>query len=235
MKQTITIAPAAYAGWYGSALGAITEYLEDALLVELLGDVRGQRVLDVGCGMGRLATQFARAGADVTGVDADPAMIARAVADSTGLDRRARLAAAMGEQLPFADGTFDAVLAKTVLCFVPDGTGMVNEIARVLRPGGRFVIGELGKWSSWAALRRLRAWLGADLWRQGRFRTPSELRALATSAGLDVRALRGAVYYPRCAVAAKLMAPVDAWLGRRTTFGAAFLALSADKPVTARA
>ncbi len=98
------------------------------------------------------------------------------------------------------------MLAKTVLCFVGDGQPFVSEMARVLRPGGRFVIGELNKWSSWAAQRRLRAWLGSALWRRGRFRTPGELRALAQAAGLEVETVWGAVYYPRLQAAARFMA-----------------------------
>ena len=124
------------------------------------------------------------------------------------------------------------MLAKTVLCFVGDGQPFVSEMARVLRPGGRFVIGELNKWSSWAAQRRLRAWLGSTLWRRGRFRTPGELKRLAQAAGLVVETVRGAVYYPRLQAAARLMAPFDARFARRTTLGAAFIAMAAVKPET---
>ncbi|HEY4775185.1 MAG TPA: hypothetical protein VIH40_10245, partial [Xanthobacteraceae bacterium] len=53
---------------------------------------------------------------------------------------------------------------------------------------------------------------------------------LVGAAGLDVTAVRGAVYYPPCAAAARLVAPLDPWLGRTTTLGAAFIALSARKP-----
>jgi SAM-dependent methyltransferase len=137
-----------------------------------------------------------------------------------------------GEALPFAAETFDLVTAITVLCFVDDADSVLREIARVLRPGGRLVIGELGKWSSWAMQRRIRAWLGSPLWRRGRFRSATRLRGLAEAAGLSVAELRGAIYYPRCTVAARLMAPYDSWFGRRTTVGAAFIALAADKPET---
>jgi SAM-dependent methyltransferase len=108
-------------------------------------------------------------------------------------------------------------------------------MARVLRPGGRFVIGELNRWSSWAAQRRLRAWLGSAVWRRGRFRTAGELRALAQGAGLEVEAVQGAVYYPRLTRAARLMAPYDACFAHYTTLGAAFIAMAAVKPDAARA
>ena len=54
----------------------------------------------------------------------------------------------------------------------------LREIARVLNPGGRLVIGDLGKWSLWAASRRIRGWYGAEMWRAARFRSAGELRRL---------------------------------------------------------
>ena len=132
--------------------------------------------------------------------------------------------------MPFPAESFDVVVAVTILCFVENAAPVFHEIARVLRPGGRLVIGELGKWSTWAAERRIRAWLGSRLWRHGRFRTARELRSLAEQAGLVAGPVRGAVYYPRWAPIMRLLTPFDAALGRLTTAGAAFLALSASKP-----
>ena len=63
------------------------------------------------------------------------------------------------------------------------------------------------------------------------FRTAAELRGLMGAAGLDVVEIRGAVHYPPCGLAARILAPVDLWLGRKTTFGATFIAVSATKPI----
>lgn len=231
MKRLNTVLePDLYAGWRESDLGAITEMLEDRLLYDLIGDVAGKQVLEIGCGEGALAVSLQERGGVVTAVDPSWGMLAAAQERARTEECPLKLALAAGEQLPFATASFDVVLAKTVLCFVDDGQPFVSEMARVLRPGGRFVIGELNKWSSWAAQRRLRAWFGSKLWRRGRFRTVGQLRRLARTAGLEVETMRGAVYYPRLRPAARRLAPFDTYFARITMLGAAFIAMAAVKP-----
>ena len=228
--MTATVQPEDYRRWRASPLGAVTEALEQAQVFRLAGPLQGKRVLDVGCGDGAYALAAARQGAHVVGVDASLPMIeaARARAHEAALNVEFKQADAAA--LPFEDGRFDVVLAVTVLCFVPDTAAALQEMARVLAPGGRLVLGELGRWNAWAALRRLLAWRGSVLWRGARFRTARELRALVRGAGLAVEQVRGAVFYPPLAGAARLMAPVDSWLGALTTLGAAFIAVAAVKP-----
>lgn len=218
-----------YARWRTSSLGQITDRLEERLILELLGDVDRLDILDVGCGDGALATTLPRRGAKVTGLDPDPRMLeaARTRAEVKSFDLT--LVSGRAEDLPFADQTFDRVVAVTVLCFVPEADRAIAEMARVLRPGGRLIIGELGRWSSWAAIRRVRGWLGAPTWSVARFRTASEMRRLLEGRGLTIGETRGSIFYPPSNLAALLMARFDPWLGRRTTLGAAFIALSAIK------
>jgi ubiquinone biosynthesis O-methyltransferase len=185
-----------YARWRSSTLGQITDRLEQKLLFELAGSVVGKTVLDVGCGDGALASELARHGAIVTGLDADPAMIATARRLTEIEATQLQLIEGQVERLPINDAAFDLVLAVTVLCFVRDAEQAVGEMARVLKPGGRLVIGELGRWSLWAAYRRIRGWLGHPTWRAARFRTAFELSELVSTAGLEVAGIRGAAYYP---------------------------------------
>jgi len=224
-----TLGPEAYRRWRASELGRITESLERSLMLSLVGDVAGCRLLDIGCGDGDFALELGRRGAAVTGVDMSPAMIEAARRHHAGRSE-ATFQVAKATELPFANGSFDVVVAMTILCFVADAAPAFREIARVLRPGGRLVIGELGKWSTWAAERRLRAWLGSPLWRRGHFRTPAELQRLAREAGLAPGPVRGAVFYPRLALAARWMRALEPRLGSATTLGAAFLGMPALKP-----
>ena len=223
------LGPDIYRQWRASAIGAATERLERRLVLDLIGNIEGRRILDLGCGDGDLAVDLALRGARVTGIDTSAALIAAARARAASAGTEIEFHPAAAQALPFLSEQFDVVAAVTVLCFVDDPLPVFQEAARVLRPGGRFVIGELGKWNSWAAVRRLRGWLGSPLWREARFRTPRELRSLAEAAGLRAEGVRGAIFYPRFRLAARVMAPLDACLGRVTTFGAAFLALRARK------
>ena len=228
--QLPSVGPDAYVRWRANEVGAITERLERQLMLELLGDVSRKNILDVGCGDGEFGIELRKRGATVTGIDASSAMIDAATKRANEHNANITFRVAMADDLPFPAEQFDIVTAITILCFVGDAAPVFREIARVLRPGGLLVIGELGKWSTWAAERRIRAWLGSKLWRRGRFRTANELADLAKQSGLAVKSVRGAIHYPRWRLAARLANPCDLFLSRLTTVGAAFVAVSAVKP-----
>jgi SAM-dependent methyltransferase len=106
----------------------------------LLGDVAGRRVLEVGCGSAPCARWLRRAGADVVAADLSGGMLARAAQlnRETGVD--VPLVQADVGALPLTTGSVDlACSAFGGLPFVADVEGALAEVARVLRPGGRFV------------------------------------------------------------------------------------------------
>jgi SAM-dependent methyltransferase len=103
-------------------------------------NTRGLRVLEIGCGMGTDGAQFAKAGANYTGIDLTDAAVelARKRFEVSGLKGEFRVADA--ERLDFPDESFDLVYSHGVLHHTPDIEAAVREIHRVLKPGGRAIV-----------------------------------------------------------------------------------------------
>jgi demethylmenaquinone methyltransferase/2-methoxy-6-polyprenyl-1,4-benzoquinol methylase len=94
-------------------------------------------VLDVATGPAGVALQVAgRTGARVVGLDVTEAMLRQARRNVTRAGARISLALGRGEQLPFADGAFDAVTFTYLLRYVDDPAAAIRELTRVVRPGG---------------------------------------------------------------------------------------------------
>ncbi len=114
--------------------------LIDPPLLRLVGEVRGARVLDLACGNGYLSRRFARQGARVTGVDANVPLIERnrerETRESLGVTYHVVDAASLDM---LEDGAFDLVISNMALMDIENAAGAIQEVARVLRSGGRFV------------------------------------------------------------------------------------------------
>lgn len=100
---------------------------------------RGRRVLEVGCGAAVDLARFAKGGALATGVDLAPSAIALARQNFDQQGLAGEFHVADGEQLPFADGTFDLVYAHGVVQYTAHPQRLVDECRRVLKPGGEAV------------------------------------------------------------------------------------------------
>lgn len=100
----------------------------------------GLSVLEIGCGLGTDGAQFARAGADYTGVDLTEAAVelARRRFELFGLP--GSFCVADAEHLDFSDESFDLVYSHGVLHHTPDTAGAIREVHRVLKPGGRAIV-----------------------------------------------------------------------------------------------
>jgi len=108
-------------------------------LLELVGDIDGQRVLDAGCGDGYLARVLARRGARVTGIDLAPNLIDIARSKDAAGDIE-YLTGDLSLPQPAFAGRFDAVASYLVLNDLPGYRGFAATLAASLKPGGRMVI-----------------------------------------------------------------------------------------------
>jgi len=101
---------------------------------------RGLKILEIGCGLGTDGAQFAKAGADYTGVDLTAAAVELARRRFELFDLPGKFQTADAEKLDFDDESFDLVYSHGVLHHTPDTAKAVREIHRVLRPGGRAIV-----------------------------------------------------------------------------------------------
>lgn len=106
------------------------------------------RVLDLGCGTGTLAIAAGQAqpGAEVTGLDGDPAVLARARQKASSAGAHVDFDEGLSTDLPYDDGRFDVVLSTLFFHHLEPAAKRATaaEIARVLRPGGRLLVADWG-------------------------------------------------------------------------------------------
>lgn len=107
-------------------------------VLERLAPAAGERILDIGCGTGRLTSEIAGRArpCEVVGTDHSGAMLKEARSHFGSL---AEFVRADGARLPFRDRTFDAVFSTATFHWIPDHETLFAGIRRVLKPGGRLV------------------------------------------------------------------------------------------------
>ena len=131
-----------FAAWYPRLMAKTEDAGQRETRAELLADARG-RTLEIGAGSGANLPHYGPAVTELTLTEPNPHMLTRllaAVDDAEPSARpRARVLEAGLPRLPFADGSFDTVVSTLVLCSVPDLPAALEEIARVLAPGGQLL------------------------------------------------------------------------------------------------
>jgi ubiquinone/menaquinone biosynthesis C-methylase UbiE len=102
---------------------------------------KGGNLLDIGCGTGLFVEKYIRNGGTATGLDISGKMVAKARHRCPDCE----FIVGTGEKLPFTDGSFDAVSSVLVFSYVRDPVSLLNEVHRVLEPGGSVALCTLGK------------------------------------------------------------------------------------------
>ena len=140
--QMESIKSAMRASWMAGDFGVVAKKIGPGAeeFVRRLNVPPNSRVLDVACGTGNVALPLARAGHRVTGVDIAPNLLMQARERAAAESLAVAFDEGDAEKLPYADGTFDAVLTMFGAMFAPRPELVASELARVLKPGGRLAM-----------------------------------------------------------------------------------------------
>ena len=201
-----------YDAWYDTESGRVLFDLELGALRPLLAGTAGPR-LEVGVGLGRFAAAL---GLDV---GLDPAEAPLRLAKARGV----RVLRGVGSQLPFRDNTFGAVALIVTLCFVENPAGVLAEVGRVLRPGGRLVVGLVPLDSAWGRSYEEKGRSGHPFYRHARFQTLAEHRRMLATAGFRLVEARSTLFQ------APSEEPVVEPVQSGAVAGAGFVALAARR------
>lgn len=116
----------------------------DPALENILPDLHGKSVIDVGCGEGRYCRILSERGAITTGIDPAPEFITHARSKHP----KGTYVEASAESLPFPDNSFDLVVSYLTLIDIPDDVAASQEMVRVLKPGGQIIIATIANMAS---------------------------------------------------------------------------------------
>jgi ubiquinone/menaquinone biosynthesis C-methylase UbiE len=169
-------------------------FFEPVHLVMLaeVGDVSGLSILDLGCGTGDMLRRFSMSGGRrVVGIDASSGMLR--VAGGLCKDHdNIELVGGSAEALPFPEGEFDLVTSCIAFHHFPDPEGTLNEVRRVLKPGGRMCLCDLD--GEGFAGRVMLAY--GRLKKDDRYFDRESMLAMAGQAGLEARGARKVRAFP---------------------------------------
>jgi 2-polyprenyl-6-hydroxyphenyl methylase/3-demethylubiquinone-9 3-methyltransferase len=173
-------------------------YLRDTLMRTLGRGLAGMRALDVGCGGGFLAEEFAKMGCRVTGIDPSGPTIRQAAEHARDVGLPITYRVAPGEAIPFDDGEFDIVYCCDVLEHVDDLDRVIAESARVLRPGGVYLFDTINRTlaSKLVVIKLFQEWestrfMTTNFHDARMFIKPHELRKILARHGLAPREMVG--------------------------------------------
>ena len=174
--------PEAYDRWFTTPIGSLVRKYETELIMKLLSPEKGEIILDAGCGTGIFTLDILSAGSKVIGLDLSLPMLKQAEKKLKGYPLQMVLGDML--QLPFPESSFDKAVSVTALEFIEDGKAAVGELFRVTKKGGRVVVATLNSLSPWASRRRAEAKERHTIFEKAIFRSPDELRSLASAESL---------------------------------------------------
>jgi len=158
-----------------------TTGLDSQLMVDMLKPLRGESLLDIGCGTGASLVPFVELGLEATGLDASPYMLDIALKK---LKNRVDLYRGVAEDLPFEDNSFNHAVMVTTLEFVDDPHKAIEEACRVTKD--RLFLGVLNRYAFKGFERRLKGIFNRTIYNHAKFFSIWELKQMVHSVAGDV-------------------------------------------------
>lgn len=164
-----------YDNYYQKETGKSIDNIEKEIILFHLKDLPGEHLLELGCGTGHWTRFFSQQGFHVTAIDESEAMLEMARSKDI---QNVSFQLADATRLSFPDNSFGAIASVTMLEFVEDVEEVLNEIYRILKPGGTLLLGCLNKLSELGKNK------GNDpVFKHGSFFTPDELKEMLSRFG----------------------------------------------------
>lgn len=134
-----------YDSWYETKMGSFIDEVETKAAFDLFQPQSEEKILDIGCGTGNFSIKLAKRGCKVVGIDISQAMLeeARKKTKKNNLDINFQKGNALN--LDFADNSFDSVFSMTAIEFIEDLEKAFKEMKRVVKPGGKIMLGTIRK------------------------------------------------------------------------------------------
>jgi ubiquinone/menaquinone biosynthesis C-methylase UbiE len=176
-----------YADWYQSERGTYVGENEYECLAEHIGDCSQKKIIEVGCGTGFFLRRFSLKAKETVGFDLTEGMLeaGRKIAAEKGMEINF-IQGDVLKGIPFADNYFDIVYSNSMIEFFQKGKEaekVLTEMWRLLKPGGKFVIGVLNKKSTWAYKRTAQSLEKDSIFSLNQFYTWNEFKELMINFG----------------------------------------------------
>ena len=178
-----------YDRWFDTPEGKVLFRMEVEAVRLLSRDIE-KPSLEIGVGTGRFAKEL--------GIDAgiDPSLKSLGIAKKRGI----KVEKAKGEKLPFKDKSFGAVFILFTLCFVEDPVMVLSDAKRVLKTGGRLIVGIINRESPWGQLYLKKKAEGHPIYRYATFYNVYEIVKMIEEAGMAVEAYSSTLCQPPSAI-----------------------------------
>ncbi|MFW5985153.1 MAG: class I SAM-dependent methyltransferase [Halanaerobiaceae bacterium] len=171
-----------YDQWYNSKLGKFVDEVETELAFSLFSPHPGEKVLDAGCGTGNFSLKLAQMGLEVVGVDISEPMLDKARKKVAKTDDNLQISFNKMDvlELQFPEESFSGVFSMATIEFIPDSKkeNFIREMLRVVKPGGKVLIGTITSDSEWGKMYKKQAQEQDSVFSQAQFTTPEKLNQI---------------------------------------------------------